>query len=76
MLLGSKSHTAGNTKRWTVSYYWLDNAAEIQHVDVQSSSTTCTVNQPQILPWRCSRCITPLCASVRRCALRQRWLPR
>jgi hypothetical protein len=50
MLLGSKSHTAGNTKRWTVSYYWLDNAAEIQHVDVQSSSTTCTVNQPQILP--------------------------
>jgi hypothetical protein len=51
MLLGSKSHTAGNTRRSTGSYdYWLDNAAEIERIDVQSSSATCTVSQPpQIL---------------------------
>lgn len=44
-LLGSKQHTAGDTKRWTVNYeFWLDNAAVIDAIDVQSSSTTCTVN--------------------------------
>jgi hypothetical protein len=41
-LLASKQHTAGSTKRWTVNYdYWLDNTAEIERIDVQSSSTTC-----------------------------------
>lgn len=45
MLLGSKSHTAGDTRRWIVSYdRWLDNAAEVSQIDVQSSSATCTVN--------------------------------
>ena len=46
----SKQHTAGNTKRWTVNYdRWLDNSAEIERIDVQSSSATCTVSQPQTL---------------------------
>jgi hypothetical protein len=47
----SKQHTSGNTKRWTVNYVrWLDNSAEIERIDVQSSSATCTVSQPpQIL---------------------------
>jgi hypothetical protein len=49
-LLASKQHTAGSTKRWTVNYdYWLDNAAEIQEISVQSSSATCTVSQPENL---------------------------
>jgi hypothetical protein len=46
-LLASKQHTAGNTKQWTVNYdHWLDDAAEIQQIDIQSSSATCTVNLP------------------------------
>jgi hypothetical protein len=50
MLLASRTHTAGDTKRWSVSYdRWLDNTAEIETIDIQSSSTTCTVNAPQIL---------------------------
>src|SRR4051812_49944374 len=45
MLIASKRHTEGDTKRWTVNYEnWLDNAAKIESVDVQSSSDTCTVN--------------------------------
>lgn len=43
-LLASKQHTEGDTRRWTVNYAcWLDNAAEIETIDAQSSSTTCTV---------------------------------
>jgi hypothetical protein len=43
-LLGSKQHTEGDSKLWTVSYRrWLDDNAAIETVDVQSSSTSCTV---------------------------------
>jgi hypothetical protein len=43
MLLGSKHHTVGDTRRWTVSYEdWLDNA-QIEQIDVQSDSVTCTI---------------------------------
>jgi hypothetical protein len=49
-ILASKSHTEGDTRRWTVSYDdWLDNAAEIEQIDVQSSSVTCTISDPQVL---------------------------
>src|SRR5436190_7210749 len=45
MLIASKRHTQGDTKRWTVNYEnWLDNTARIESIDVESSSDTCTVN--------------------------------
>jgi hypothetical protein len=47
MLLGSKIHTVGDTKLWTIDYdNWLDNTAEIETINVTSSSTTCTVGTP------------------------------
>jgi len=51
MLLASKSHTAGDTKRWKLDYHrWLDNAASIVSTDVTSDSETCTVMpKPEIL---------------------------
>src|SRR5215467_1585171 len=50
MLITSKAHTAGNTIRWKVDYdQWLDNAAEIQTMNIVSSSTTLTAGQIQIL---------------------------
>lgn len=50
MLLGSKIHTAGDTRRWVINYdRWLDNTAEIDTVTVTSSSITCTVNQSKVL---------------------------
>ena len=50
MLLGSKQHTANDTRRWKVNYgRWLDNAATIEQCDVQSSSATCTVGNISIL---------------------------
>ena len=50
MLLGSKSHTAGDTRRWEIDYSrWLDNTVDIESVDVTSSSTTCTVQSNEIL---------------------------
>jgi hypothetical protein len=50
MILGSKSHTAGDTKRWTVDYdAWLDNTATIEQCAVTSSSTTCTAGEVLIL---------------------------
>jgi hypothetical protein len=50
MLLGSKQHTVGDTKRWTVDYdQWLANTATIAQIDVQSSSITCTVGNVSIL---------------------------
>jgi hypothetical protein len=50
MLLGSKTHTAGDRRRWTVQYgYWLANTAVIDQIDIQSSSPTCTVEDPIIL---------------------------
>lgn len=48
-LLGSKQHTVGDTKRWTVDYEdWLDNAASIETIDVQSDSDTCTIGSHEI----------------------------
>jgi hypothetical protein len=49
-LLGSKSHTAGDTRRWTIRYGdWLANTATIETVDIVSSSSTCTVGTATIL---------------------------
>jgi FKBP-type peptidyl-prolyl cis-trans isomerase 2 len=50
-LLGSKQHTAGDVRRWTLSYgKWLDNTATIVSADVTSSSETCTVMPaPEVL---------------------------
>jgi uncharacterized protein YacL (UPF0231 family) len=49
-LLGSKQHTVGDTKRWTVNYdKWLSNTATIDQIDVTSDSLTCTVGDVQIL---------------------------
>jgi hypothetical protein len=48
-LLGSKQHTVGDTKRWTINYEdWLDNAAVIQDIAVQSDSLTCTIGDSDI----------------------------
>lgn len=47
MLLGSKIHTAGDTKRWIIDYSrWLENPANIVSATVTSSSTSCTVTPP------------------------------
>lgn len=47
MLLGSKTHTQGDTRRWTVSYdRWLANTATVKSCTVTSSSTTCTIGTP------------------------------
>jgi hypothetical protein len=44
MILGSKIHTAGDTKRWRIDYSnWLDNTVNIADADITSSSVTCTV---------------------------------
>jgi len=49
MLLTSKPHTVGDTRRWTVDYsQWLDNTATIKTIAVSSSSTTCTVSTGQV----------------------------
>jgi hypothetical protein len=44
-LLGSKQHTENDTRRWVIKYgRWLDNTATIETIDVQSSSSTCTID--------------------------------
>jgi hypothetical protein len=49
-LLGSKQHTAGDTKRWTVKYErWLANGANVDQIDITTSSATCTVGSVTIL---------------------------
>jgi hypothetical protein len=49
-MLASRTHTAGNTIRWKIDYSrWLDNAAQIADIAINSSSITCTVANPQIL---------------------------
>jgi hypothetical protein len=49
-ILASKSHTEGNEILWTVSYDdWLDNTAEIETIDVTSSSATLVVGDTQVL---------------------------
>jgi len=47
MLLGSKIHTAGDTKRWIIDYSrWLENPTNIVSATVTSSSTSCTITPP------------------------------
>ena len=49
-LLGSKQHTVGDTKRWTVNYTcWLANSATIDQINIESDSPTCTVGNITIL---------------------------
>lgn len=51
MLLGSKTHTVGDTRRWTVDYdEWLDNTALVRACVVTSSSTTCTIGTGVLAP--------------------------
>jgi hypothetical protein len=50
MLVASKSHTAGDTRRWTVQYgRWLDNTATIESVDISSDTPDCDASTPIIL---------------------------
>lgn len=50
MILGSKAHTEGDSKRWRIDYSrWLENPASIASVIVTSSSTTCTVDDNVVL---------------------------
>jgi hypothetical protein len=50
MLLGSKTHTAADTRRWIIDYSkWLSNTATIEAMTAMSSSTTLTVTTPEIL---------------------------
>lgn len=50
MLLGSKQHTVGDTRRWIINYdRWLDNTATIETVTASSPSTSLTVTTPEIL---------------------------
>lgn len=44
MLLGSRNHTLGDTRRWVIDYSrWLDNTVHVSLATVTSSSTTCTI---------------------------------
>jgi len=50
MLLGSKQHTEGDTRRWTINYgSWLDNTANLIDASVASNSTTCVVGDIAVL---------------------------
>jgi hypothetical protein len=50
MILGSKQHTAGDTKRWRIDYSrWLANAVNIASATITSSSATCTVDDSVVL---------------------------
>ena len=49
-ILGSRQHTAGDARRWTVRYHkWLDNTASIVSADVTSPSPTFTVDDVVVL---------------------------
>jgi hypothetical protein len=49
-ILGSKAHTAGDIRKWRVDYtQWLENTSDIEQVDVQSDSATCTVGNVSVL---------------------------
>ena len=49
-LLASKSHTAGDTKKWTVDYsQWLDNTASISQITVTSGNPDFTISNVLIL---------------------------
>ena len=50
MLLGSKTHTVGDTRRWRLDYSkWLENPASIVSATVTSSSATCTTDDSVVL---------------------------
>lgn len=47
MILGSKTHTAGDVRRWEINYgRWLANTATIVSAAVISNSDTLTVTDP------------------------------
>jgi hypothetical protein len=47
MILGSRPHTAGDTRRWILDYSrWLDNTAIIVSATITSDSDTLTVTDP------------------------------
>lgn len=50
-LLGSKRHTEGDSTRWNVNYaHWLEkDGANIEQIEVQSDSVTCTVGDVSVL---------------------------
>jgi hypothetical protein len=49
MLIASRTHTAGDSRRWIIDYSrWLDNTATIVTVDISSSSATCTANSGEV----------------------------
>jgi hypothetical protein len=49
MLIASKQHTAGDTRKWIIDYdRWLDNAASIVSAQVTSSSLTCTIDSSEV----------------------------
>jgi hypothetical protein len=50
MPLASKRHTVGDIRKWTVDYErWLDNTVDIETIQVQSSSSSCTIDTSNIL---------------------------
>jgi|SRR5215469_16868520 len=50
MLQKSAAHTAGNVIKWRVDYkHWLDNATELQTLNINSSSASLTIGAIQIL---------------------------
>lgn len=50
MLLGSKQHTAGDTRLWKISYdRWLDNTATIQEIELTPDADDCTIDDIVIL---------------------------
>lgn len=50
MLVGSKQHTEGDTKRWVVSYAnWLDNASKIDQIEVEADNDLFTIGGTEVL---------------------------
>ena len=50
MILGSKTHTEGDTRRWEIDYSrWLSNTATIASATAESNSDTLLVDEPTVL---------------------------
>jgi hypothetical protein len=50
MLIGSRTHTAGDTKRWIVSYaHWLANTSKIDQIDVVADNDIFTIGNVEVL---------------------------
>jgi hypothetical protein len=51
VLLASKSHGVGNTRRWEVDYCrWVENTGSITNFTVTSSSTSMTIGTGSLAP--------------------------